>query len=274
MTARFPRNLALVLGVASVGLASPASATVYVNKRLCGGDTFATCAAVWLDVTGTTVTFRVFNLSGNTLQSGGIPSYGGTVFNGFGFYNVPTAINANTASLTTLGPQRPGLVPGRWKLKNNAQLAFIGLDFTTNSTPTGSVQTNGISGACAAPGTLPPLTTRLYQNPCGDPYSALNFPTNWLTFTFTVTGAWDASNVGLVLRGKTYFSQPSNYGGTTNAVECWDSAAPTYNIPSPNCTTATITGSVPEPMTMTLLATGLVGLGGLGYLRRRRGAAE
>jgi hypothetical protein len=266
------RKLVLGISVAALALtASPASATVYVNKRVCGGDTFATCAAVWLDVTGTLVTFRMFNLSGNTAASFGNVTNAGTVFNGIGLYNVPTAVNAIIPSFGVSGaPLNPANPPGQWVLQNNASVGFL-MDFSANANAALKTRPfdNGIASACNT-ALLPSqsnVNNSFYGNPCADPNSQPF--SNWVTFQFSVNQTWDASHVGIMFRGYNAQAFPNPYGGpATHGTECWDSVPPAGVGPGRiTCTTVS-----PEPMTMTLLATGLVGLGGLGYVRRRKAA--
>lgn len=248
---------ALLAVLAGAGVAEAASATVYVNKRYCGGNSFATCAAVMLDVTGTTVSLRVWNLSGNPGATRGFVSPANTVFQGIGLYNVPAPINVlqrNNSPLSTSGPARPGNSPGNWLLRQNGVIGFL-IDFGAVSGRPPSMD-NGIASGCANPSTLP--TTRgidLYLNPCGNPTGASL--SDWVTFTFQVNQHWDATN--------TYFSIRGRNGINNNVTECATGPLPDVAV---NCFQVQV---VPEPMTMALLATGLVGLGGVGYIRRRRG---
>jgi MYXO-CTERM domain-containing protein len=243
--------------VAAMALAETASATVYINKRYCGGDAFATCAALMLDVTGTTVTLRVWNLSGNTAASYGNVTASNILFNGLGLYNVPVGIDADVTSLTTTGPARPGYTaPRNWILRNSMQVGFL-LDMAAVPTLPVTGYTNDIASDCGlnGPNQAPMPNARLFVNPCTDPSTASL--ADWVTFQFQVNQTWDASNAYFMVRGKNF--------STGLSTECWTGPGPAPgNIPA-TCFTVS-----PEPMTMTLLATGLVGLGGLGYLRRRR----
>lgn len=251
MLKKLGRPLLAALGL--VALAQTASATVYINKRYCGGDSFATCAAVVLDVTGTTVTLRIWNLSGNVLGTWGTNTPANTIFNGLGIYNVPPGVDAITSSLTMSGPPKPfNSPPGTWVLQNNASVGFM-LDFAAVPTvpPTNNAR-NGIASACAPVNTLP--STPLYYNPCIDPSSGTLI--DWVTFQFQVTQTWDATNSYLVIRGKNVTTGVST--------ECWTGPDPNTGKAA-NCYQV-----VPEPLTMTLMATGLVALGGVGYLRRRK----
>src|SRR5262245_37156084 len=121
---------AVLAGIAGATLSQAASATVYVNKRYCGGDTFATCAALFLDVTpqgtGALVTLRVWNLSGNLAGTyGQVATHAGTFINSIGLYNIPTAVNANVGTLTTTGGNGNLNNPSPWVLRNNQSVGFL-----------------------------------------------------------------------------------------------------------------------------------------------------
>lgn len=80
-----------------------------------------------------------------------------------------------------------------------------------------------------------------------------------VTFTFTLSGTPDLSNLQLAIHDQ----------GGTGAGGCVTSTklVVTGGVANdPTCGSTT----VPEPMTMSLLATGLAGMGGLGAFKRRR----
>lgn len=243
------RVLSLVAGLALAGTGA-AWADGFKSWRVCGGDTFMTCAAVEVTVVGSNVTLRVWNLSGNGMATDGV-GYGapaGTILNGIGFFNLPAGLGVNTGSLTMGGPVRPGDTPTGWNLKNVGSVAFM-VDFNTST----SRNNGGIASGCASSGQLPGNPPNLWMNPCqGDITNAANY----VTFNFTLgnNATWDPSTAEISIRG---------YDGLTGATtECWTATIAGH---APNCSTV-----APEPITMTLLATGLAGMGGVGLIRRRR----
>lgn len=228
---------------------SSARADGFRSYRVCGGDQFSTCAAVSINVVGSNVTVRLWNLSGNTVGSWGKSTWAGTVFNGIGFYNTGN-VTAVLGSLNVSGPALAGTDPKSWKLSNDSKVNF-GVNFRVN-TPGNREMENGVVSGCAA---SYPVGMGLFSNPCTQVGSNAN---DWVTFTFKITGNWNPNNSDIVLRG---LNGPTGMGDGT--VECWTADAP-YGAPA-NCTTIT-----PEPITMTLLATGLAGMGGVGAFKRRK----
>lgn len=241
--------LALVLaGGAMVVTATPARADGFKSYQVCGGDQFKTCAAVEITVVGGNVTMKVWNLSG---QFG---SRAGTVFDAIGFYNLPAGVDLVGGSGSVTGPARPGDTPGNWNFQNGGRVNF-GMDIKTDTPGPKSALTNGIASGCATAAELPGSPPDLYQNPC-----SLNTsnPADWVTFTFQISGGnWDPATSHIVIRGFDAIT-----GETT---ECWTGPSP---FGGPNCTSPVT--ATPEPVTLTLLATGLTGMSGVTFFRRRK----
>jgi hypothetical protein len=229
---------ALVLSaIMSLGAFQTASASGFSwnGSTICGGNNFATCAAVsvttaYSSVTGRTfVTMTVTNLSGtNGTQA--------AIFTQIGLWNLPKK-NPGTAyvagSLTVLD-QNNNNVTSAWQLGtpglNGAgiQPGVFGVD-----------PTQGINGGLAA----------------GDTY----------TFTFELTGIgsqFPLDEAGFALHGQ------GGYNGCSTKLVVDGDGNPNQGPYLEECTPP-ITAT-PEPVTMTLLASGLAAMGGAGLIRRRK----
>ena len=244
----------LVVGavLSSVPL-SQAHATGERTWQVCGGTPyagysgFALCASVTATVTtGPSgehiLTMKVYNLSGTN------GSYSGTVFTSIGLDNVvPSSVNVVAGSLKITGPcmeQAAGCdYSSYWQVTDNKAIGggvkvdLLGGSFNSQQS---------IASQCGVDAGSTPDHNRLFVTDC------LAGGTDYVTLSFRVTEDFNPS-----LTGDLFIKGQNGYNG----------ASTTCVATLQNCGPATV---VPEPITATLVATGMGLWGGIGYVRRRR----
>ena len=221
--------------------------------NVCGGTSFQTCASVEVTVTpnanGTaTVTMQIRNLSGTN------GTYAGTVFTNVGLDNVfPTSINVITNpnavgyQLKVTGPCVSGPncdYSQYWTLSNDKS---IGGGVRVDLLP-GTENGSRYSIASACNNGLAPGHHLYFLTGCAPGSGGA------VTLTFAVTGDFNPNLTGDIFvkgqNGPDGLSTTCITGGS--AVNCYP------------------TSTAPEPLTAALFGTGLLALGGLTRVTRRR----
>jgi hypothetical protein len=231
------------VGVAAIGLlfgvAAPASGQGWNGSVVCGGNAFNVCASVSVSVSGGVVTMDIWNLSG--LQD----TYANTLFTKIGFYGAGTAgVTATQGTLTMTGSTTGSVDPAMWKLEDPNNAGGIALNLTTSANGTSSAINNSVASGCAT--SLPNGKKMGFWQSGGCSPTAPG-QVDAVRITFQITGDWDLSETEMLIMGQN--------GPDGLSTQC---------ITGDNCSV------VPEPFTIALLGSGLVGIGGVGFLRRRR----
>ena len=233
-------------------VAPSAEASGFREWDVCGGSYagysgFALCASVDVSVTEVAgkhiVEMKFYNMSGVN------GSYAGTVFTSIGLDNVmPTTVDVVPGSLTISGPCFGSSTPcdysDQWQLVDNKSIGGgVRVDLIA-----GSFESKySVASQCGVNANQAPGHGQFYVTDC------LPGGSNFVTLRFEVDETFHPDNGTLFIKGQNGYN-----GGSTVCITGGDGQ---------NCDPTTV---VPEPITMTLFASGLAAWGGAGFMRRRR----
>ena len=238
------RTVAVLGLLAALGVSDASASSRSFNFICAVNYSLRACVSVKVTTTpnlsgGTDVVISVRN------NQGALPDQtGGSLINVVGLWAPPAATmgSASGLSVTSTGAGVFGNPASRWSISSAGVNGPI--EFAASTPLLGGNPEGGIIGCNASE-----RTVSNYFQTCG---------TGWVSFNFTTANAWDASLAEVAIKF-------DGVVGVATRVECKSNVAPTDAEYCPNVAVT------PEPVSMALLATGLLGLGGAGLRRRRKG---
>ncbi len=238
----------LMTSLAAMSLAFTATARADVKYFLnrCSPGAMRACASLMVTTQpnaagGTDVRISVRNLQG--FASGLGDNTGGSLISRIGLVTPQIAGFSSGLTVVSSGAAVVGSPASAWFLRRPGGIGTP-IELTAGITP-GS-RTGGIAGCSAPLGGFPSS----YYETCAGGY---------VDFVFSTTNAWSANSAEVAW----LTSDMSAFSG--QGVECGSNYAPKQRA---YCDEASVT---PEPVSMLLVGSGLFGVGGIGFIRRRRG---
>lgn len=240
------KRLSLGLAALALLLSSPAKADSFAWDYFCINDAFQVCASVRINVSATgNLTMQVWNLEGTSFA--GSPLGSTHTITSVGLYHTGTwaGTGAYQSAKYVTGSGETDIT-SFWSTKGASDISNLaGVQVGLSA---GSSGNNGINGCTQLPGGTKWLTCGSFP---GSPYVEFKFGlTGWDKQTMSASDfelRWHSQQVG----PNQQYSLKCDTGGAGGYGPC---------------------SQVPEPFTIALLGSGLAGMGGVGFLRRRKKA--
>lgn len=232
------------LAAMSMAFTASARADVKLFQNRCSPGSLRACASLMVTTQlnasgGTDVRISVRNLQGWSSDN-----TGGSLITRIGIVAPPIAGFSTGLTMTANGAATAGTPGSAWFLRRPGGL---GSPIELTAGIASGTKNGGIAGCGAPQGGMPASWYRTCNG-------------GWVDFTFSTTNAWSANNAEVAWLTTNMAASPNT------GLECGT------NDGGPNdgrnyCASADVT---PEPISMLLLGSGLAGLGGFGFVRRRK----
>ena len=245
------RRIVMALAVLATTATVNARADIKDFTNYCTTAALHTCASVQVETIpngsgGTIVVMRVRNLQGTLAMD----NTGGGIITKIAL-SAPTITGASNLTVTTQGSVGVvGNPASFWQITNTNVGGPVAFSASTNTQLGGIAPAKYLRGGIMGCDNAYVVPTSYFQT-CGA-------TSGWVEFSFTTTNSWSAKDAQIAWHTDAVVYNNGGYKNcrTLDPVGAWE-----------HCQGVAVT---PEPITMTLLGTGLASLGGVGLIRRRK----